>query len=252
MSFKWHLRFAGVVATAGLLTMTEGLAQQPTIAKIGSTKSIELRSKTNTAPQPQPPEALLLASANQLTPLDEAYLDAFSILREANSCSAFYGGPAAIEVLNQLKRQLKPTKLNATVAVRMTGEITTVVSLPYSLSYRLFAKAELNANGPFYRGNAFQSEPTRPNIGSFLPNTREARVTILLHELGHLIQRRDTQWLLPNDGTSQYLSQENTGRVVAMCGKQIGHLSGTSFAQQLQAARPNSPSPATEATVLVP
>ena len=253
MSFRWCLKFAGVLAVSGLLTIAEVLAQQPTIAEAGLTKPIELGSKTNTAPQPEPPEALFLPNADQLTPLDEAYLDAFNILKEDNTCSAFFGGPRAIEVLNQLKRQIKLTHLTGTLAVRMTGKTMNVISLPYALSYRLFDRAELNLNGPFYRGNAFHSEPSMPNnIGGFLPNTREARVTILLHELGHLIKRPNQQWLLPNDGANDYLSQENTKRVIVVCGGQIRRLSRISFAQELQAAGPTSSGPTSQANVLGP
>jgi hypothetical protein len=175
MSFEWCLKFAGVVAVGGFLTIAEGRAQQPTIAEAGLTKSIQPGSVTNTASQPKLPEALFLPNVNQLTPLDEAYLDAFSILKEDNTCSAFYGGPPAIQVLNQLKQQLKPTCLGGTVAVRMTGKTTKVISFQYPLSYRLFDKAKLNLEGPFYRGNAFHSDRS---LGGFLPNTRETRVTI--------------------------------------------------------------------------
>ena len=237
MSFRWFLKFAGVVAVSGLLTMGEGLAQQPTIEEVHLTKSNQLGNKTNTATQPEPPKMLPLPNAHQLTPLDEAYLDAFSILKEDNTCSAFYGGPTAIEVLNQLKQQLRPTHLNSAVGVRMTGRTTKLTSVQYPLSYRLFDKAELNLEGPFYRDNDFRSERS---IGGFLPNTREARVTILLHELGHLIETPDKQWLLPNDGASGYLVQKNTERVIAVCGKQIRLRSRISFARELEAARPPS------------
>jgi hypothetical protein len=254
MSFGWCVKFAGVVVIGGLLTIGEVLAQQPAVAETHLTKSIRSGSESNTAPQPNPPQALFLPKANQLTLLDEAYLDAFGILKEDNTCSAFYGGPAAILVLNQLKQQLKPTYLDSRVAVRMTGKAMEVTSLRYSLSYRFFDKVELNVSGPFFRGNAFHSNRSVvPNIGSFLPNTREARVTILLHELGHLIERPDKQWLLPNDGNSAYLSEENTERVIAVCGKQIKRLSRISFAQELQAARHTLPGrPANEANVFVP
>ena len=241
MSLRWCLKFAGVVAAGVLLSIAEGLAQQPTIAEAGLAKSIQLGSETNTAPQTEPPEALFLPNANQLTPLEEAYLDAFSILKEDNTCSAFYGGPPSIEVLNRLKQQLKPAYLDSTVAVRMTGKTMRVTSLQYPLSYRLFEKAELNLRGPFYRGEACHSDRSVTIVGSFLPNTREARVTILLHELGHLIERRNKQWLLPNDGNSDHLSRENTERVIAVCDKQIRRHSRISFAQELQAVRLTTP-----------
>jgi len=66
--------------------------------------------------------ALDLPSLAKLTLLDKAYLDAFSILREDNKCSRFYGGPRAIEVLNLLKLQLKPTYFDRSIALRMQGQ----------------------------------------------------------------------------------------------------------------------------------
>jgi len=235
MSFGWCLKFAGVVAVGGLLTIGEVLAQQPVLAETGLTRSIPRGSEAHTAPHPDPPLALSLPNVNQLTPLDEAYLDAFSILRADNTCSAFYGGPAAIEVLNQLKLQLKPGLLDRSVAMRMSGSTTNHMSLHDTLSYRLFQKAELNLEGPFYRRSLYYSDLS---IGGFPPNTREARVTILLHELGHLIGTQDRQWLLPNDGAGEDLVRENTKRVIGVCSEQIRRLRRLSFAQQLQTAQP--------------
>ena len=74
-------------------------------------------------------------------------------------------------------------------------------------------------------------------VGEFFPNTREARVTILLHELGHMVLKGDTQWVLPDDGGETTLSQQNTARVLAACREQITRLSKTSFAQELLSAR---------------
>jgi len=229
MSFKWCLKFAGVVVAGGSLIMVA----QPAIAQGSLAKTIQPPSATNSAAQSKPSSALFLPNARELTPLDKAYLDAFTILREDNSCSAFYG-PAAIEVLNQLKLQLKPTLLDSAVAVRMIGRTTNHLSLHGALPYRLFQKAELNFEGPFYRRSFYYSGKS---IGGFPPNTREARVTILLHELGHLIGR-DRQWLLPNDGASEDLVRENTKRVIGVCGEQIRRLNRISFTQELQAARP--------------
>ena len=149
------------------------------------------------------------------------------------ACSAFYGGPSAILVLNRLKQQLKPVhlELDSTLGLRMSGKTITITSFPYRLSFRLFAKAQLNLAGPFYRSSAFSSGRS---IGGFLPNTREARATILLPELGHLIQKRDLQWVLPDDGGNKLLSQENTQRVVAVCGKQINRLKGSSLAPEFK------------------
>ena len=236
MSFEWCFKFAGVVAVGGLLTFAEVAAQQPMNSETVFTKPIETGRKATTVPQPEPPEALLLPLTKQLTLIDKAYLDAFSILRGDNTCSAFYGGPPTIEVLNKLKEQLKPKHLGNTVVLRMTGKTVTVTNLRYPLtSYRIFDKAEVSLEGPFYRVNAFQ---LLGSIGGFSPNTREARVTILLHELGHLIARPGKGWLLPDDHTNDHLSVENTEQVIAVCGEQIRRLSEINFAQELQAARP--------------
>ena len=189
--------------------------------------------------KPEPlPEALFLPSADQLSLLDRAYLDAFSILRRDNSCSRFYGGSRVIEVLNDLKKQLKSTYMDASVAVKMSGSTTSVTSLKYGFSYRLFDKAELNLRGSFYHGNTFRHEESVPSIGNFPPNTREARVTILLHELGHLVEKSRQKWLLPNDGNNEYLSHKNTEQIISVCGEPIRQLRGTSFKDELQAARP--------------
>jgi hypothetical protein len=236
MSFERCFKFAGVVAVGGLLTLAEVTAQQPTISDTVLTKPIHSGHKAKTPPQPGPPEALVLPDAKQLTPLDQAYLDAFTILKEDNTCSAFYGGPTAIEVLNQLKEQLQPRYfVNTIVGVRMTGQIVTVISLRYpQTSYRLFEKAELNLDGPFYRLDAFH---LYKSIGGFRPATREARVTMLLHELGHLIQKPAKHWLLPGDGDNENLSDDNTQRVISVCGKQIRSLRHVTFAQELETAR---------------
>ena len=195
------------------------------------------------------PEALFLPSADQLSPLDKAYLDAFSILRQDNTCSRFYGGSRVIEVLNELKKQLKATNIGTRIAVRMSGETMFVTSLKYGITYRLFDKAELNLRGAFYSGNSFRHGESVPPIGRFLPNTRQARVTILLHELGHLVRNADKQWLLPNDGNNELLSHQNTQQIIAVCGEQIKQLSGTSFEAELQTARSASSGSAVQASI---
>lgn len=233
MSFAWCWKWVGVAALGGLLTTNEAVAQHPTIPAAGLTKSIQAGSEINAAAPSKPTEGSLLLNAKQLRQLDEAYLDAFSILKEVNGCSAFYGGPGAILVLNRLTQQLKPyLHRKQNVAVTMSGERVKITNFPDHLSYRLFAKAELNLAGPFYRSRDLSSTQS---IGGYLPNTREARVIILLHEMGHLIQKRENEWLLSDDGGNESLSQENSRRVVAACGKQINDLRRASFEEELRA-----------------
>ncbi|HXM33802.1 MAG TPA: hypothetical protein VN920_01310 [Pyrinomonadaceae bacterium] len=195
------------------------------------------------------PEALFLPNADQLSPLDKAYLDAFSILKQDNTCSRFYGGSRVIEVLNELKKQLKLTNIDINIAVRMSGPTMSVTNVRYGIHYRLFDRAELNLRSSFYRGNTFRHEQSVPAVGMFLPNTREARVTILLHELGHLVEKASKQWLLPNDGYNEFLSHKNTQQIIAVCGEQIRQLSSTSFEVELQAARRSSSGFAVQASL---
>ena len=180
---------------------------------------------------------MTFANERKLTPLDKAYLDAFSILREDSACSRFYGGPAAIEALNKLTLQLKPTYLDRMIALRMRGNISFASNYASGFSYRVFEKAELNLGGPFYASSVLPNGPSILGIGGFFPNTREARVTILLHELGHMVEKRDKQWVLPDDGNDISLSQQNTARVLSVCGEQIRRLAKTSVAQQLLSAQ---------------
>lgn len=214
-------------------------------------KTAEARSASDVPPRKTEsmPDVLFLPSAAHLSPLDMAYLDAFSILRQDNRCSRFYGGARVIEVLNELKKQLKPTYLDPSVAVRMSGGTISITSLRYGLSYRLFEKAELNLRGSFYHGNTFRHEETVPAIGNFSPNSREARVTILLHELGHLVEKAPQTWLLPNDGNDEFLSHKNTQQIISVCGEQIRQLSGVSFAAELEAARPSASGSVIEANI---
>src|SRR2546423_7625109 len=106
----------------------------------------------------------------------------------------------------------------------MRGQTMFVTNATYGFTYRLFDKAELNLRGSFYHANYFHLTASAPAIGDFPPNTREARVTILLHELGHLIEDSDKQWLLPNDGNDASVSHENTLRIVAVCREEIRRL----------------------------
>jgi len=84
--------------------------------------------------------------------------------------------------------------------------------------------------------NAFVRDRV-PQIGPFEPNTREARATTVLHELGHLIRGRDGRWLLPNDGDSIGESEANTERVLNFCGEEIRALHNVNFEEELLGAQ---------------
>jgi hypothetical protein len=186
-----------------------------------------------------PIELLPLRDPQRPTELEQAYLDSFSILKYENSCSAFYGGLPAIAALNELTQQIRPAVLDRRIGIRMSGKTTNVMSALTGFKFRLFQKVEINLDGPFYR-SVVSTRGRVPPIGPFEPNTREARVTTVLHELGHLVRRPDGQWLLPNDGNNAGDSEENTRRVLNVCGEQIRALHNFSFAEELLDARTGS------------
>jgi hypothetical protein len=103
----------------------------------------------------------------------------------------------------------------------MSGDYTNVLNAETKLKYRLFANASLNLDGPFYKRKASSSSTTVSGVGSFAPNTREARVLMLLHELGHLMKGPNGDWLLPDDGKSFTDSLSNTRKIESICGEQI-------------------------------
>lgn len=182
-------------------------------------------------------KALELPSLAKLTPLDKAYLDAFSILREDNDCSRFYGGPRAIEALNLLKLQLKTSYFDHSIGLRMQGKTSYNTNNLSGLTYRLFEKAELNTNGPFYKTNLAALDQRIPRIGEFSANTREARVTILLHELGHMVLTSDNHFVLPDDGNDPLTSERNSRRVSEVCRREIKTQSQIGFERALAGLR---------------
>src|SRR5262245_51559228 len=119
------------------------------------------------APLSQWMKILPLPPANKLSLIEKAYLDVYAILREDNQCSRFYGGPVAVEALNELARQLKAGYFDRSIGVRMTGRVSYTSNYSTGLSYRLFEKAELNVNGPFFKTNTSSSDTTIPRIGEF-------------------------------------------------------------------------------------
>ena len=173
-----------------------------------------------------PPLPLSILPVRQVPHIREVYADALSILSESNTCSQFFGGSvSSIEVLNELVKRLKITFLDdRRIGIRMTGPVEERVVAQTHLPYRLFERTEVNGNGPFNKGRMFHGESSIPKVGNFPPNTREARVLILLHELGHLMKGADGHWLLPNDGYDEKQSEKNTALVLSRCKDQIKEL----------------------------
>jgi hypothetical protein len=107
----------------------------------------------------------------------------------------------------------------------MAGNFTYFEQTENQVGYRLFATATINARGPFLKAKVFPAEPYVPPVGSFRPNTREARVLMLLHELAHLVRGQDGNWLIPDDGNAPALSKQNTAFIESQCRAQIVSLS---------------------------
>jgi hypothetical protein len=151
-----------------------------------------------------------------------AYQDTFAVLSAANPCSDFFGGAFALEVFNDLAAQLKKHVVeNQNIGALMKGETKIVVKVSTGQSYRLFERAALNSNGAFFRDSSLFSRAPVARVGSFAPNTRQARVLLLLHELAHLIRQPDGRWLIPNDGLDTTQSERNMAIVESVCGAEI-------------------------------
>src|SRR5215470_4438135 len=157
------------------------------------------------------PSALTTRNPEKLGVVDRAYLDVFTILNDDNPCSAFFGGRFATAALTELIGQLKPRYMDKSIAIKMSGDTMTVQSQLTGFSFRMFNKAELNLNGSFFKDTAHASVTS-----AFRPNTRETRIVVLLHELGHLVKGPGNRWLLPDDGGNVSQSLQNTERVVSV------------------------------------
>jgi len=154
-----------------------------------------------------------------------AYYDAMRILGSGNQCSAFFGGPeASVTVFGNFMSGVKRAYLPASIGVKMSGDYTNVLNANTQLKYRLFATTSVNMAGPFYQRKGSPFSPSVFGVGSFPASSREARVLMLLHELGHLMKGNDGNWLLPDDGFSMVDSLNNTRKVESICGDQIRDL----------------------------
>jgi hypothetical protein len=197
-----------------------------------SASTAEERESVPTLPPPTP-KALSSRDPRKLSLVDRAYLDVFTILNEDTTCSRFFGGRNAITALNEMVARLKPRYFEHDVAIRMSGQTTLVQSHATGFTFRLFDKMELNMASSFFRTPA-PSERHFSITPTYAPNTRETRVVVFLHELGHLVKGADNKWVLTDDGNDPALSLDNTERVMAACRQQITSLAGLTATQELQ------------------
>ncbi len=157
--------------------------------------------------------------------IDKAYLDAYAILSENNSCSGFFGGPRlATVVLNGLRLRLQTAVLRSNVAIVMHGPPISGTDARTGLRYRLFKKAQVNTTGPFFRSASDSNQTFFRSIGRYAANTRKARALMLLHEVGHLVPSGGGSWLLPDDGNDPLRVAANTDAVMDTCGAQLDSL----------------------------
>jgi hypothetical protein len=151
----------------------------------------------------------------------EAYHSASLILSEDNPCSRFFGGPSSTEALDQLFDHLKLISATTSLGIRMYGTTMVIMNAKTGLTFRIFEKAEINRTGAFFKTKRFPNEPIVPRVGSFPPATPEARVLMILHELGHSILGKNGKWLLPDDGGNTFLSADNTAIIEKQCEMQL-------------------------------
>ena len=154
--------------------------------------------------------------------LTRAYSDVFRILSSQNSCSDFYGGPrAATTVLNGFVTRVKSQPLLGEVSFQMEGQPRVRRDSETGVFYRLFDQTMVNSNGSFYKRRTDPRGKFPSDVGNFSPGSRAARALILLHELGHLIQGNNGDWLIPDDGYNGKQSKANTLRVQQFCRREL-------------------------------
>jgi hypothetical protein len=170
-----------------------------------------------------------------------AYYDTLNILSTENECSEFFGGAGnAVDIFNMQMSKVRKRFWPVAVGIRMSGQTTNVVNIRTKREYRLFDTVEINTNGPFYRKKFSAAEARVPRIGRFEPNTKEARVLMLLHELGHIVKGTDGNWLLPNDGQADEQSRDNSLKIEGVCGEEIRNLGKTDYKAAAAQLKPRS------------
>lgn len=152
-----------------------------------------------------------------------SYSDAFRVLSYESSCSRFFGGPRlALTVLNGLAPRLRGRPLGqGGVGILMSGGYDIYRDGATGVTYRLFKEAFINSDGPFLMRVRIP-QMARLRVGRFEAETRQAKVLLLLHEMGHLMGAPDSKsWLLPDDGGDAKQSERNTRTIESQCLKQL-------------------------------
>ena len=119
----------------------------------------------------------------------------------------------AVTAFNHFASRLRSAPLGGhDVAIRMRGDYTTFHDALTGASYRIFEEATANTEGPFLN-NVSTPSTAGARVGRFPARSHPGRALTLMHELGHLLEGADGNWLLPNDGGDPALSDRNTRTV---------------------------------------
>jgi hypothetical protein len=160
----------------------------------------------------------------------QAREQALEILEAQNACTAWFqgAGPDAAEVFRSLHYELDGNGTPDLYRVRDKFG-STFFKHPWAAQATEYAGSNsivrINRNGPFFIWKSWVRDsvgPTAPvvwhklTIGSYAGDTPEARITIMLHELGHIIGR-----LAEDDGSWDGQSSRNTIEVLQHCKRDI-------------------------------
>jgi hypothetical protein len=221
MRFALARRAAVVIAAVACSLSSDSFAQ------------FQIRPRTATTAIPEDPVRLrLLSLGSRGLAIDQARTRVTAILRADNSCGAWFreADPDAAAVFESLDFHVDEGPKYVVTVKSASGE--TLLKHPYSASVSQNggrnASIILNANGPFFAAVADILERDSPRafthfagrrelrVGSYAGSTLPARITTLLHELGHVIGR------LPDDSDElSGLSEQNTERVLHACRAEI-------------------------------
>jgi hypothetical protein len=153
------------------------------------------------------------------------------ILRSQNACSAWFqeANPQALEVLRSLHYELDDNGTSVIDSVRDDFG-TKVFKHPWGARANENAGSNsmirINSNGPFFIRQSRVADSIGPpslasdwhvlTIGPYVGDTPKTRITMMLHELAHIIGR------IPEDDDSwNGRSSQNTAEILRHCKKEI-------------------------------
>jgi hypothetical protein len=217
---------AAIAFLAILLFPSPGHSQSESALRILSVVHSELRND-----DPVSTELLGLGQRGDL--IADARLRALAILQENNSCTAWFqqADPDPAGILRSVHYKVDPSGPSNIYKFRnYYGEA--LLKHPWgakSIEYAgRNALVRINGNGPFFvrssgvEGLSLSAGPTPLSgwqalvVGPYAAATPEARIAVLLHELGHIVGR------LPEDSDStDGQSSRNTIEVLRHCKAEI-------------------------------